>query len=124
MRIGGGAIADADLQGAALLGLGAHRLHEHRIGGRGGKASGERQLNKVTTRNLAFRGKLGGRLQLQFEFRHFLVSPSDPDGERACPRGNEEAHPLTRWAGNLPCSFLFLFSYSVAGQRVSARGGS
>ena len=52
-RVGGGAMADADLERAALLGFGARGAHEQRIGGREREAAGQRQLHEVAARHPA-----------------------------------------------------------------------
>src|SRR4029078_5225008 len=68
--VGRGAMAIAKLEGAALLGFGAHRLGEHHVGGCGGETGGHCKLDKIAARDLALAGKPGGDSEFMVEFRH------------------------------------------------------
>ena len=68
--IGGRAVGETELGRAALLGLSACCLHEHRLGGGGREAGGERQLDELPARNLPTARQRFGQLQFLHALRH------------------------------------------------------
>ena len=67
-HVGGGTAGEALDEMAALLGLGAHGIDEHGVGGHRGETGSQRQLHKVATRHLALAGQLLGGRKLTIEF--------------------------------------------------------
>ena len=71
--VGRGAAADADPEGAALLGLGFRLGEKERIGGGDGEACRKGQLMEIATRDLSLPGKQAGGGQLVFLFGHRIL---------------------------------------------------